>query len=147
MYARLLALLLLIGTLLVTAGCSSVEISGTDLNDTVTSVDGASINAEVSFSPNNPEPTTTITFNVPYGSWARLEVLNATGYRVALLVDEEEVESGYVSVPWDGTNDDGEKIKSGIYFYRLEWAQGAVMKAVVVCWTREECEDLIHDIE
>ena len=145
MYTKRLMQVLLVGTIILLSGCSSLEITATDSGDTTTSVSGLSIDAEVSFSPDNPDPETSIDFQVPEAGWVRLEVMNVTGHRVALLFDEE-VPAGHFTVPWDATNDDGDRIQSGIYFYRLTCGQGTIMKPAIYCTTPEECEDLIDGI-
>jgi len=40
------------------------------------------------------------------------------GQVVKTLVDQEQ-EAGYYTVRWDGTNDFGSKVSSGIYIYRI----------------------------
>ena len=146
MYTKRLILSLMVGTLLWLSGCSSLEITAADNDKTTTSSSGLAIDAEVSFSPNNPEPNTSITVTVPTVGRILFEVMNITGHRVALLADEENVQSGYLSVQWDATNDAGEKLKTGIYFYRVEAEQEVLWKAVVLCLTQEECEDLLDVI-
>lgn len=49
---------------------------------------------------------------------ASLNVYNILGEKVKTLFDEAKY-PGYHSVTWDGTNDRGEKIASGVYLYRL----------------------------
>ena len=48
----------------------------------------------------------------------RLEVFNSVGQRVRTLVDAEQG-AGFYSVVWDGRDDDGRFLSSGVYFYRL----------------------------
>jgi len=70
--------------------------------------------------PNPFNPSTTITYTVPEGSTVRvkLEVYNLRGARVRLLVDEERSPGTY-HVFWDGTDDSGAAVGSGVYFYRM----------------------------
>ncbi len=69
-----------------------------------------------------PYPETDITFSVPEAGWVRLEVLNATGYRVKKLFDGES-EAGVWTLQWDGTNEDGESVNSGLFIFDLQAAQ------------------------
>lgn len=48
-----------------------------------------------------------------------LKIYNANGQVVCTLVDEEKGPGSYLAI-WDGKNDFGEQVSSGIYFYRLE---------------------------
>jgi len=48
-----------------------------------------------------------------------LKVYNILGQLVRTLMDEEQA-PGYYSVRWDGRNDFGKEVSSGIYFCRLE---------------------------
>jgi hypothetical protein len=68
--------------------------------------------------PNPFNPTTTISFNMPYRTNARLEIYNVLGRLVAVPFDGI-AGSGHNQVTWNGTNSAGEKVSSGIYFYRL----------------------------
>jgi hypothetical protein len=129
------------------SGCSSLEITISDNSETTASDSGLSIDSEVSFSPDNPDPETRIEVTIPDGTWVRFEVLNVTGHRVALLADLDSVPTGYLSIHWDATNDDGEDLKSCIYFYRTECEQGTLIRAVALCRTREECEDMIDGMQ
>jgi hypothetical protein len=76
--------------------------------------------------PNPFNPTTTITFTV-YGSQlivhrpihTSLKIYNIRGQLVRTLVDDERL-PGYYQVFWDGKDNSGKEVASGIYFYRLE---------------------------
>jgi flagellar hook assembly protein FlgD len=48
-----------------------------------------------------------------------LKVYNVLGQQVKSLVEEEQA-PGFYSINWDGANDRGEKVTSGVYFYRLQ---------------------------
>ncbi len=145
MYTKRLMQVLLAGTLLVMCGCSSFEITANDVDETTRSDAHLSIDTEVSFSPDNTDATIKIALEFPGPGWFRLEVLNVTGHPVALLADEFVV-AGSRTISWDATNDDGEDIKTGIYFYRLEWESEVTMKTLVYCITPEECEGLLDEI-
>jgi hypothetical protein len=63
--------------------------------------------------PNPFNPSTTIEFGLPTEAQVRIEVHNALGERVAVLVDRE-MGVGYHAVTFDASS-----LPSGIYFYRL----------------------------
>jgi hypothetical protein len=68
--------------------------------------------------PNPFNPATTITFALPQAAHVILSVYNALGQEVRRLVDEIRP-AGYQTVEWDGRNDQGRPVASGVYLYRL----------------------------
>ena len=71
--------------------------------------------------PNPFNPTTRIVYLVPDGAprEVSLVVYDVRGARVRTLVAGAQP-GGRHSVEWDGRNDAGERVGSGIYFYRLQ---------------------------
>lgn len=69
--------------------------------------------------PNPFNPRTSICYALPRDVHVRLSVYNVLGRKVAQLVDEPQM-SGYKTVWWDGTDQHGDQVASGVYFYRLE---------------------------
>lgn len=69
--------------------------------------------------PNPFNPQTQISYALPEGCNVRLTVHNILGQTVRILVDSYE-EAGFRSVTWDGTDQFGRSVSSGVYFYRLE---------------------------
>ncbi len=73
--------------------------------------------------PNPFNPSTTITFSLPSQSGGgysptTLRIYNVLGRVVRTLLDESLV-AGTHDVVWDGRDDQGNQVASGIYFYRL----------------------------
>jgi hypothetical protein len=68
--------------------------------------------------PNPFNPTTEISFNLPTSGNVTLEVFNVTGQRIATLIDEQ-LAAGVHATQWNGRNESGQSVSSGIYFYRL----------------------------
>ncbi len=68
--------------------------------------------------PNPFNPETTIRFNLPLSRNVDLSLYNLAGQRVATLVGGPR-EAGSYSLRWDGTNDAGHDLASGMYIYRL----------------------------
>ena len=68
--------------------------------------------------PNPFNPITTIDFTLPHTCHVRLEVYNVLGQTVKLLINEQ-MDSGLKTVVWDGTDDAGSDVPSGVYFYRM----------------------------
>ncbi|OQY30022.1 MAG: hypothetical protein B6244_01820 [Candidatus Cloacimonetes bacterium 4572_55] len=69
--------------------------------------------------PNPFNPTTTIEYALPSDYHVRLNVYNISGQLVRSLVNEPQDAGTYQAV-WNGRNDNGERVASGIYFYRIE---------------------------
>ena len=69
--------------------------------------------------PNPFNPSTKIRFALPKEEHVRLQIFDVTGALVKTLLNEA-VRAGNMEVTWDGTNQAGTKVTSGMYFYRLE---------------------------
>lgn len=69
--------------------------------------------------PNPFNPTTTIHFAIPNAESVRLSVYDMSGKLVKMLVDEDK-EAGYHSVKWNGNDESGNAVGSGVYIYRIE---------------------------
>ncbi|MCK5595828.1 MAG: T9SS type A sorting domain-containing protein, partial [Candidatus Eisenbacteria sp.] len=70
-------------------------------------------------SPNPFNPVTAVSYGSPTESRVRLAVYNVAGRLVRTLVDGE-VDPGYHSVVWDGRDNSGVEVGSGVYFCRME---------------------------
>ncbi len=68
--------------------------------------------------PNPFNPTTTISYRLSKRSSVSIEVFNLLGQRVRQLVRETKP-VGLHSVVWDGRDDGGAMVASGIYLYKL----------------------------
>jgi hypothetical protein len=68
--------------------------------------------------PNPFNPSTTIHFNLPARTRARLKIYDIAGRVVCTLVDSD-LEAGIHHVSWSGRDDDGRQVASGVYFSRL----------------------------
>lgn len=69
--------------------------------------------------PNPFNATTLIQFNLPKTSNVKLEIFNVLGQKVRTLVDEV-LQPGYKQVIWDGKDQSGRQVASGVYFYRIK---------------------------
>ncbi len=68
--------------------------------------------------PNPFNPETEIKYQIAHAGQVVLKVYNLVGKEIRTLVNEEQ-NAGYYQAGWDGRNDMGEKVASGIYIYRL----------------------------
>ncbi len=68
--------------------------------------------------PNPFNPATKIEFSIPVTAHVTISVFNILGQETARLVDEIKPAGNY-SIIWDGVDSYGQKVSSGIYFYRI----------------------------
>ena len=97
-----------------------VDLSGrTSLHGPVAAEIGVPKKFELSQNYPNPfNPTTSIRFSLPKVATVQLEIYNIMGQRVRMLVDDSR-KAGYHIVMWDGNNEIGNRVGSGIYYYRI----------------------------
>jgi len=69
--------------------------------------------------PNPFNPSTTISFSLPSSGPASLAIYNLKGQLVKELLSSAPMESGSHSIIWNGLDDSGRAVSSGIYFCRL----------------------------
>jgi hypothetical protein len=69
--------------------------------------------------PNPFNPQTSIKYALPQDAQVKLVIYNVLGQKVKALVDEPQA-AGYKIIWWDGKDERGDQVASGIYFYRLE---------------------------
>ena len=68
--------------------------------------------------PNPFTAFTTIEYDVPSDQNVVIRIFNIRGQIVKTLVDEDK-SPGYYSIVWDGTNDNGDEVSSGVYFCQM----------------------------
>jgi len=69
--------------------------------------------------PNPFNPTTVIEYALPKASEVKIQIYNILGQKVKSLMDEPQ-EAGYKTIHWDGKDDHGNEVSSGVYFCRIE---------------------------
>ena len=69
--------------------------------------------------PNPFNPTTTIKYQLPKDAMVNISVYNMAGQKIKSLVNTSK-EAGYHQLQWDGTNDMGVQVSSGMYLYRID---------------------------
>jgi len=68
--------------------------------------------------PNPFNPSTVINYSLPEPTHLTLKIYNMHGQEIRTLVNEFQ-SSGMKSVSWDGLDNNGNKVASGIYLYQL----------------------------
>lgn len=82
--------------------------------------------------PNPFNPTTEIRFSISQPVRTQLLIYDVLGQKVKTLVDAP-FQPGTYSVKWDGTNDIGQAVASGVYFYKLHSGdQARVQKMLLI---------------
>jgi len=81
--------------------------------------------------PNPFNPSTTISFYLPAAQRVALIVYDVQGRRVKTLIDGNK-EMGTHKIVWNGTNDRGADVGSGVYFYRLVTGKKVLTKKLVM---------------
>ncbi|MBX7151810.1 right-handed parallel beta-helix repeat-containing protein [bacterium] len=81
--------------------------------------------------PNPFNPTTAIRFGLPEEGRVVLTVYNILGQKIKELVNEAR-SAGYHQVDWNGKNESGVQVASGVYIYRLETISGVKMKKMLL---------------
>ncbi|TFG97658.1 MAG: T9SS type A sorting domain-containing protein, partial [Calditrichales bacterium] len=70
--------------------------------------------------PNPFNPTTTIRYGLPKEETVSLRIYNLLGQEVRVLMDREHKMAGYHTAQWDGKNQSGSQVASGMYIYHLQ---------------------------
>ncbi|MCF7805301.1 MAG: T9SS type A sorting domain-containing protein [Candidatus Marinimicrobia bacterium] len=80
--------------------------------------------------PNPFNPTTTLRYGLPQNAYVQFIIYDLAGRKVKMLVQEQQ-SAGWYQVQWNGTNDLGQSVSTGVYFYRLEVGDFVDVKKVV----------------
>jgi hypothetical protein len=93
-----------------------------NLNEEINSFRVKAVPVQFGLSQNYPNPfnpSTTIKYQLAQDSHVSLTIYDILGQRVKTLVNGLQ-QAGYYNITWDGTNNFGSKVTSGIYIYRLQ---------------------------
>ena len=81
--------------------------------------------------PNPFNPSTQIQYAVPRASNVSLVIYNVLGQQVRTLVDAPQ-NAGRFTVTWDGRDNLGHVVGSGVYFYRLNAGETSLVKKMLM---------------
>ena len=70
--------------------------------------------------PNPFNPTTTIRYDLSKIADVRLTIYNVLGQQVVRLLDQKSQAPGLYTAIWNGLDESGHRVASGVYIYRLE---------------------------
>ncbi len=114
------------GTTIFVNFVSSIDTVDTHVGLGAHDINRGLIPKEYSLAQNYPNPfnaNTQITFALPKSGNTILEIYNVLGQKVSTLFNEY-MSAGTKTVNWDGRDDQGTGVPSGIYFYRLTSKNG-----------------------
>ena len=81
--------------------------------------------------PNPFNPATTIQYDIPIDADVLLVVYDILGRHVKTLINTTQ-SAGYKSIKWNGTNDKGQTISAGVYFYQLQTSGYSKVRKMVL---------------
>lgn len=81
--------------------------------------------------PNPFNPETTVRFSIPFATKVELSIYDIRGQKVCTLVDNE-MEKGMHSVIWNGRDNAGKQVSSGIYLYKLTTGNRTAVKKMLL---------------
>jgi hypothetical protein len=119
-------------TQLLRQALADLGVCATDVPDR----EGDQENIPASFSlkqnyPNPFNPQTIIEYELPKSCEVEITIYNLLGQRVVTLVKEFR-KAGRQRVEWDGKDEKGEEVSSGIYFYRIKTPEFSQAKKMVL---------------
>lgn len=82
--------------------------------------------------PNPFNPTTTFSYSLPKLSEVNVVVYNIVGQVVARIVNHKMQNAGRYEVNWNGTDDFGKSVASGVYFYQLKTNEVTLTKKMML---------------
>ena len=104
----------------------SEETTGTFTVPVITDTTSVPLPTETRLAQNYPNPfnsETIIEISLPAPSQVTLKIFNLLGQKVRTLISQE-MPAGVHPFVWDGRDNAGTPLASGVYFYRLETAAG-----------------------
>jgi hypothetical protein len=81
--------------------------------------------------PNPFNPNTTIRYDLPEDEFVTIKVYDMLGNVVSSLINKNQ-NSGYQSLQWDATNNQGQPVSAGVYLYSIEAGEFRQTKKMVL---------------
>ena len=82
--------------------------------------------------PNPFNPSTDISFSIGSDDFINLNIYDIKGRLIRSLVNNEFTLSGSYSFTWNGLNQQGTQVPSGMYLYKLENSENTITRKMVV---------------
>ena len=106
---------------LMLASCSSNPVADSNDTSSLTPPEPGTMKISVGVESETPQINTPIEFESPERVAIFLEVTNATGYHIKTLMDGVP-EDVVTTVLWDGSNEEGLMVPTGIYMFHLTYS-------------------------
>ncbi len=81
--------------------------------------------------PNPFNPETTIAYSIPKDSFVRVDIFDVRG-RLINALSEGYQKQGQHTVTWNGVDESGKNVASGVYFYRMETIDRTEMRKMLL---------------
>ena len=81
--------------------------------------------------PNPFNPVTNLNYDLPEDSFVSITIYDMVGNVINNLVNTNQ-SSGYKSAQWNATNNQGQPVSAGVYFYSIESKQFRHTKKMVL---------------
>jgi flagellar hook assembly protein FlgD len=81
--------------------------------------------------PNPFNPTTVINYSLPNNAFVVLKIYDMLGREIRTLVNNE-MNAGKYSISWKGEDNNGNKVTSGIYIYKISAGNYSAARKMVV---------------
>jgi hypothetical protein len=87
---------------------------------------------------NYPNPfysTTVIRYGIPRNLWKipiSLNIYNIRGQLVKTLINNQTQKGGYYEMIWDGTDNAGQVVSSGVYLYKLQSKTKVITRKLIL---------------
>ena len=118
----------------INSGYPFLALEGYEHNPQVATNDNALVN-QPNFNlgnyPNPFNPSTKISFDLPEAGNVELKVYNARGQKVKTLINKE-LPAGKNYIFWDGKDNNGKKVASGTYLYKIKSGRYTATKKMVL---------------
>ena len=103
---------------------SATDINGASVNETiiVTVLPLIEMPVKYAFHQNYPNPFNSVTklrYDLPENSHVNITIYDMLGRAVKTMVNQHQ-NAGHRSIIWDGTNDYGNTVSTGIYLYQIQ---------------------------
>jgi hypothetical protein len=111
---------------------SELVITGT--NDALDLSDASNTPKKFKLNQNYPNPfnpVTTLGYNLPEKGLVNITVYDMLGNVINQLVNEVQ-NSGYKSIQWDATDNQGQPVSAGVYLYTIEAGEFRQTKKMIL---------------
>ncbi|MCH8020155.1 choice-of-anchor D domain-containing protein [candidate division KSB1 bacterium] len=82
--------------------------------------------------PNPFNPETSIRYNLPEASRVSIVIYDLLGRRVRTLIDSQQKETGYFTARWNGLDDLGGQVATGVYIYQLKTSSKSISRKMIL---------------